>query len=241
MEGIYDVHCHFLFGVDDGADTIEESMALIQKEYEEGVRGIVLTPHYRIGMFEPDREKVNSHFLALKKIAEERYGDLQVYLAREFHVNLDMIDMIEEDPEHFCIGRSKVILTEFSHRHNMDFIRERCYSLLSAGYTPLIAHVERYPDLRNHISNLEDLSAMGAYIQVNADSLSGKDGFKMKRFCKKLLNNDLVDFVGSDGHNLDDRMPDLMSSVKVVRKVLGDEGVNRIFCKNPKMLIDGEL
>ena len=69
MTGLYDIHCHLLPGVDDGAKSLEESKWLLRKEYEDGVRNIIVTPHFRYKMFEPSLETVKRQFLRLQQAA----------------------------------------------------------------------------------------------------------------------------------------------------------------------------
>ena len=79
------------------------------------------------------------------------------------------------------MGDTRFVLTEFSEVHDFRFIQERCYELISNGYEPIIAHAERYPVIRKNLEHLEQLVDMGAYIQMNADSISGVEGWGMKR------------------------------------------------------------
>lgn len=86
-KGIYDIHCHIVPGVDDGATDIEETGKLLRMEYEQGVRTIIATPHFRFRMFETSAEKVKEQFKLVEKAAAEVASDLHVYLGCEFHTN----------------------------------------------------------------------------------------------------------------------------------------------------------
>lgn len=72
---------------------------------------------------------------------------------------------------------SRYVLTEFSHNSEESYIRERLGALLSGGYKPIMAHIERYEATRNSLDFVEELADMGVYMQINADSITGKDGF----------------------------------------------------------------
>ena len=69
MKGLYDIHCHILPGVDDGARNMEESLWMLNKEYQEGVRHVILTPHFRYDMFEPHMNIVTRQFMQLRRAA----------------------------------------------------------------------------------------------------------------------------------------------------------------------------
>ena len=96
-KGIYDIHCHIVPGVDDGATDIEETGKLLRMEYEQGVRTIIATPHFRFRMFETSAEKVKEQFKLMEKAAAEVASDLHVYLGCEFHTNMEMISMLREN------------------------------------------------------------------------------------------------------------------------------------------------
>ena len=111
IKGIYDIHCHIVPGVDDGATDIEETGKLLRMEYEQGVRTIIATPHFRFRMFETSAEKVKEQFKLVEKAAAEVASDLHVYLGCEFHTNMEMISMLRENKVMTMAG-SRYVLTE---------------------------------------------------------------------------------------------------------------------------------
>ena len=96
IKGIYDIHCHIVPGVDDGATDIGETVKLLRMEYEQGVRTVIATPHFRFRMFETPAEKVREQFRLVEKAASEISPDLHVYLGCEFHANMEMLPMLRE-------------------------------------------------------------------------------------------------------------------------------------------------
>ena len=95
-EGIFDIHCHIVPGVDDGAADIEETRKLLEMEYKQGVRNIILTPHFRFRMFETPLEKVQRQFRLSEEAAADISKDLHLYLGCEFHANMEMLPMLRE-------------------------------------------------------------------------------------------------------------------------------------------------
>ena len=208
MKGLYDIHCHILPGVDDGARNMEESLWMLNKEYQEGVRHVILTPHFRYDMFEPHMNIVTRQFMQLRRAAMN-IGDegMRLYLGCELHSSMDMVECLKK-------GRR----------------------LTLAGFIPIIAHVERYKATRNDIGFLTELKDMGAHIQVNADTISGQDGFGAKTFARKVMKHGLLDFVGSDGHRKTERIPEIGKCVAKMEKTMGSEYVKKIFIKNPRKI-----
>ena len=115
-EGIFDIHCHIVPGVDDGAADIEETRKLLEMEYKQGVRNIILTPHFRFQMFETPLEKVQRQFRLAEEAAADISKDLHLYLGCEFHANMEMLPMLREKKSFYhgwfqvCAGR---ILSQF--------------------------------------------------------------------------------------------------------------------------------
>ena len=234
MKGLYDIHCHILPGVDDGARNMEESLWMLNKEYQEGVRHVILTPHFRYDMFEPHMNIVTRQFMQLRRAAMN-IGDegMRLYLGCELHSSMDMVECLKKG-RRLTLAGSRYVLVEFSNGDEKNYIEERVRSLLMNGFIPIIAHVERYKATRNDIGFLTELKDMGAHIQVNADTISGQDGFGAKTFARKVMKHGLLDFVGSDGHRKTERIPEIGKCVAKMEKTMGSEYVKTIFIKNPR-------
>ena len=112
-KGLFDIHCHIVPSVDDGASSAEEAYKMLQMEYRQGVRNIIATPHYRLQMFETPIKTVEHQFLVLKQLARKVAPDLHVYLGCEFHSNMEMVEMLRSGKVHTMVG-SRYVLTEFS-------------------------------------------------------------------------------------------------------------------------------
>ena len=132
---------------------------------------------------------------------------------------------------------SRYVLAEFGGSSEASYIKERLYSLLASGYKPIAAHIERYEATRSDIDFVEELVDMGAYMQINADSIIGKEGFGTKRYCKKLMKYDLVHFVGSDCHNLTSRVSRIGEAYNYVSKKMDEAYADHLFIENPRKIL----
>lgn len=236
MENIYDVHCHILPQVDDGADTIQDSLEMLKKEYEDGIRTVILTPHFRKHMFETGEEKIQQQYELLCREAKKALPDLKLYLGCELHANMDMVDLLKQRKQ-FRMAGSSYVLVEFRESAEKSYIRERLYQLRSNGYDPIIAHAERYTCVAEDMDFVEELVEMGVKIQVNADSIIGKGAWRDKRFCKSLMKHDLLHFVGSDAHDMRERPSRMGECAAYVEKKMGSDYARRIFTKNPSEIL----
>ena len=235
---ITDVHCHILPGVDDGAESMNEALKLLRMEYHQGVRTVILTPHYRKEFFETDRKKVTERYRELQKRLGNIGIDIQLHLGCEFHRQDEMIREIQKDPA-YTMGGSKYILVEFSHLDEEEIIFRQVTDLIAHGYRPIIAHVERYPAVRS-LQQVKRLMDVGAYIQVNAGSVLGLEGFGQKRFCKKLLKAGYVHLIGSDAHDLRRRYPCMDKCQEYLSKKIGIEKTRKIMSENPGRILVNE-
>lgn len=235
MNGLTDLHCHILPGVDDGASAAKEMKEMLRMEYEQGVRRIIFTPHYRREMFETPTKEIRKRFLKVKKVLEESGIDLKVYLGRECYASSKLVDMINEDRYLFMNG-TRFILVEFPYKQTFQKIRNQVYDLLAEGAVPILAHVERYSSLVENPDRIGELIELGAYIQVNAGAITGESGWSQKRFCHKLMKSNYIHFVGSDAHGTEHRKPNLGHCKEYVEKKMGPEYAERLFMVNPQML-----
>lgn len=237
MIGLYDIHCHILPGVDDGSKDVETSLEMLRREYEDGVRNVILTPHFRRNMFETTTEEIGETFKKFRVTARNEGIKINLYLGREQYIDSGTKERLMTRPNQTLAG-SRYVLCEFSYETEYDFIRERTTELRSSGFIPLIAHVERYKALRGKYDNLDELKELGCYIQINAGSIIGNDGLLVKHFCKKAIQYDLLDFIGSDAHNLTDRKPCIGECALYLEKHAGRKYTRRIMQENPQMIID---
>ena len=237
MKGLYDIHCHIIPGVDDGADNMEEAIQMLKMEYAQGVRNIIATPHFRFKMFETPLETVQKQYLKLRAAAKD-IGDegINLYLGCEFHANMEMTRMLTEGNISRMAG-SRYVLVEFSGSAEKGYVRERLYALISSGFKPIVAHIERCAKVRGDMRFIEELVEMGAKIQVNAESIVGGEGFSVKRFCHKLMKEDLLDFVGTDCHGVKYRPPKIRDAYERVCKKFGEDYAQQIFITNPAKMI----
>ena len=235
MRDLYDIHCHILPGVDDGAKNMDIALALIEKEIEAGVETIILTPHFRKEMIEPDMEDIWNAYDEL--LYETRYKNIRLYLGCEFHANMEMVETLDNDLRP-TLADSRYVLTEFAHNSTRAFMKERADALLMSGYRPIIAHIERYRATRKDFDLIEDLIEMGCEVQVNADAIIGRDGLGAQRFCKKLMQEDMLHYVGSDTHNLRGRAPHLGECCEYLKKHMGRLYTSRIMRDNPSKIVE---
>lgn len=234
MEGYFDIHTHIVPHFDDGSRNLEETRKIFEIEYRDGVRTIIASSHYRKDMFEVPLRVYDDQFERVRELGESM--GLTILKGCEFHANMSMIDMLNKK-ERYTMADSRCVLTEFRNGSDKAFIKERCYALLSHGYQPIVAHFERYEACRKDLDFVAELVDMGCYMQLNSQSLIGEDGFFLKQYCKKAIKYGLVQFIGTDCHNTEERKPTMGKAAEYLEKLMGHDYVRRILIDNPRKLI----
>ena len=226
---LIDIHCHILPKVDDGPDSVEESLKILKDMRRQGIKHIIVTPHYRPEMFEPSMKRVIYSYRHLRDIAYDM--GVSMSLGCEYYRNEQIIDHMDNRKRPSMAG-SRYVLIEFSMNDLFPTVRNYVYELVTHGYQPIVAHVERYFCCQK-MEKIQELKDMGALIQVNAGSVLGEEGWKLKKFCLELMKKDLIDFIASDTHNTSDRKLNLKKCASYVTKKMGKQYAERIFFNNP--------
>ena len=225
-----DVHSHILPFVDDGSDSVEESLQLVKKLTEQGATKIYLTPHYKAGSFEKSTEEIKERFNEFNKLVKDSNVNVELFLGQEIYCSREIFKLLEEG-KLLTLNGTKYILIEFDCINYND-ISDYVYNLKAFGYTPIIAHVERYTYL--DAETLIELKNQGALIQVNASSIASKKHKLLQKRVFAAMNLNLVDFVATDIHA--ERGCYLEKAYQVVRKKYGLQTANRLFFENANKL-----
>lgn len=233
-KGITDIHNHSLCCVDDGAHNRQEAVAMLEAAAQQGVETVILTPHYRHGMFAYDKEEIEEQYNTLTETAEEI--GIRLFLGCEYHVNSEILQAFQTGRCH-SLADSDYVLTEYSYQTEFAYICQYTNQLLSCGYIPVIAHAERYACIQKKPELCAKLSAMGAIIQLNADSVLGIDGRIIKHICKKILKQRIAHIIASDAHGIKERPNHIGSCYDYVAKKYGEEYADKLFCHNPGKIV----
>ncbi|MDY0209743.1 MAG: CpsB/CapC family capsule biosynthesis tyrosine phosphatase [Bacilli bacterium] len=221
-----DIHSHIIPFVDDGSSSFEQSLKMIDEAMKQGITDIICTPHYRKNVFSVNIEEIKKQFMMLKEQTQEKA--IRLFLGQEIycHKNEEVMELLHNGVV-VTLNNSNFILLEFSYLDKID-ISEIAYVAVLKGYMPIIAHIERYHYL--DLETVKEIKNSGGFIQVNASSLVGKEGAKLKKFVFALLKEKLVDFVASDIH--EKRQNWMNKAYNIVVKKFGQDYGQRIFNDN---------
>ena len=232
-----DIHSHILYGIDDGAKTVEESLNILKKAYSSGLTDIVLTPHFIINSKYNCNNK--DKLVLLNKLRDELRKnniDINLYLGNEVYIDEGISNLVYNDIA--LINGSKYMLIELPMNRKSTIINDVLYELSKKNIIPVIAHPERYTAYYKDYEFFYDLIEKGCLLQGNIGSLYGMYGIKAKRMIKGLLKRRMITVMGSDIHH---DTSDIYSKniEKDLLKFLKDSDyVNDILINNARCILD---
>jgi tyrosine-protein phosphatase YwqE len=195
-----DMHSHILPGLDDGAETLEKSLGLVEKMVGLGYQKLIMTPHIMGDFYKNTPEGIREKLTLLRTAVEEKGWGIELDFAAEYYLDEWFIRKLENNEKLLTFG-DNYLLFETSYINEPSFLKDAVFQIQSAGYKPVLAHPERYTYLYGKFSELEKLREAGVLMQLNLNSLGGYYSEGAKRIAEKLVDAQLVDFAGTDAHS----------------------------------------
>lgn len=205
------MHSHFIPGIDDGARTMEDSIAMIKRMHELGYKKLITTPHIQGEFYKNTPEIILSGLTKLKEAVAAAKIPTELEAAAEYL--LDDAFAEKMNVGNLLTFSNKFILVEMSYYSPNPDLKNIIFNLQVDGFKVILAHPERYTYWFNDFAKYEDLKDRGVYFQLNAVSLAGHYPEPVKKFAEKLIEKGMIDFVGSDMHNMN-YMKSLENSLK---------------------------
>lgn len=236
-----DIHCHILPGFDDGSDNIEESVRMARIAADSGTKAIIATPHSNI----PDSyqnycdQRYIDTLKALKERIEEENIPLQIYSGHEIFASGDIVGMIRSK-KLLTLCNSDYPLIEFPFKENAETVYRKLRELIAEGFTPVVAHPERYAFVAEDDFAPVRLKDMGCLLQVNKGSLKGSFGRDAYIVSHSLIRHEFADFVASDAHSPYMRSTYLADAYEIICDISSDDYADQLLSINPKKIIRNE-
>lgn len=256
-----DLHNHILYGQDDGAETLEESIRMCRVGYQDGIRTIVATPHLLPEIYPNDRSTILFNVLelnnALEKLrvqsSEFRGKDsdasthsrsdasdpFEILPGADVQFSSDLLQRLGKEEIVTVNDQGRYLMIEFASQGIPYQAEEALFQLMSNGIIPIISHPERNMEIGRRPQRYYEMIRMGCLGQVTAMSLTGEFGPGIKRSAEKLLRKRLIHFIASDAHSPDRRPPILSAGVKAAEKIVGKEEARKMVTEYPKAVIEG--
>ena len=235
-----DIHCHLLFGVDDGPKTIEETMEIVENASKEGISDMIATshafhPHYHVA-----KRKIEEQIAVLTKAVNESEYPINLHTGQEIRIHEHIVERIN-DGTLMTLARSKYLLLELPFHSIPAYTVNVIQSLLEKEIIPIIAHPERNHAIAHRPEILERLVRQGALAQVTAGSLSGYFGKHTQKVALQLTEANLIHAYGSDVHGIDIRPLQFKEGLQYLEKKKFHNIVDIWLANNERILKDEML
>ena len=235
-----DIHCHILPGLDDGAQTIEESLKMVRIAQSEGIQKIIATPHHIEGSYHNAKEKIIRQVEILNEAIKEEEIPLEIFSGQEIFLTMDTAQHLKEE-RLLTLADSKYVLIEFPLMEIPRFAEHALYSIQLNGLIPVIAHPERIASVIEDPCILEPLINKGCLLQVNAMSLTGHFGRKVQATAEYLVKSNMVHLMGTDAHNDQSRTPKMTRALEKTTKLMGQEYTDNLMLRAGKIIEDEHI
>ncbi|MFI3211333.1 MAG: CpsB/CapC family capsule biosynthesis tyrosine phosphatase [Peptostreptococcaceae bacterium] len=235
-----DVHCHIL-PVDDGAKDFEEAIEMAKIAEKDGIKIIINTSHFNDDFDYIRGKQIKTELETFNNMLKENNINVKVMLGNELYYNESLMAHIQKRTvDFYTLANSNYVLLEFCPGMFPKRIDDIVYEFTVRGYRVILAHIERYKEIQQDITILNDAINEGAYVQINASSILKKSPKHINEFCDKLLKEKKVHIVSSDAHGSKNRRPILSEAYDFVLNEYGRDNAEILFNENPLKIINNE-
>lgn len=238
-----DLHCHFLPGIDDGARTLGESLALARAAVAAGITTAVMTPHVHPGRYQNTRQTITKLCAAFQRVLRHQEVALEIRAGGEVRICAEIMQMIEEHEIPFLgvADGYQIMLLEFPHSH-LPLGADKLVSwLLARRIRPLIAHPERNKEVMQKVDKMEPFVESGCLLQLTGGSLTGQFGKTAQHCAHALIERGWASVVATDAHNLAHRPPCLDLAYEALVELGGEAFARALTIETPEKLIADPL
>ncbi|WP_026679383.1 tyrosine-protein phosphatase [Fictibacillus gelatini] len=234
-----DSHCHILPGIDDGAQTINDSLMMARHAANEGITKIIATPHHRNGQYVNTKLDILKYVELLNEKLNQENIPLTILPGQETRIHTSLLDGFDSDELLTLNDTGKYLFVELPSNHVPKNASQLFYELLLKGVTPIIVHPERNSELMEKPDLLFHFVKEGVLTQITSSSIIGKFGKKIKSFTEKILEHQLTHFIASDAHNISTRSFHLRGAYDYIEKQFGTQ-TRYYFQENAEQMVLGQ-
>lgn len=223
-----DLHCHILPGIDDGAESINASLAMAEKAISQGITHILCTPHHNNGKYVNPKEFVIQQVTKLQAELDKRNLQLTLFEGQEVRITGDLLEEIEQHRILFTDEANTYLLIEFPTMDVPAYTEQLLFDLRAKGHVPIIVHPERNAKFRENPNRLIPFLEMGCLAQLTAPSYVGIFGKNIQKTARQMVEHRLVQMVASDAHGVHKRNFYLKEAFEAIEQDFGRDYVNQM-------------
>ncbi|TXB66842.1 capsular biosynthesis protein [Vicingus serpentipes] len=196
-----DMHSHLIPGIDDGSPDMETTISLIKEFKAMGYSKIITTPHIMCDYYKNTPEIILGGLENVREELKKQAIDIELFAAAEYNLD-DGLEKLIDTKQILTFG-DNYVLFELPFMQEPQNFQEVVFKFQTSGYKPILAHPERYNYWHKNFEKFEEVNAKSVLLQLNLLSLTGHYGPEVKKMGEKLIDANLVDFVGTDCHRIE--------------------------------------
>ena len=238
-----DFHSHLVPGVDDGSQTLEQALDGVKRLRDAGVSRITTTPHFRGSLtkdadeFEAAMELMDEGWIIIRDAVAKEWPDMDFRRGHEVLLDIPDPDLADE---RLRLGGTRAVLVEWPRFQVPPGTPQVLAEIVARGLVPVVAHPERYAGIDAHLHVVRQWKEVGAYLQGNYGSLTGRYGPGPRSLVLRLLAEGLLDYMSSDFHGRPHLEPLVAEAREAFEGMDGEGTFHTLASTNPSRLLDGE-
>ncbi len=234
-----DFHSHILPNIDDGSRSIEETFNLIKEAEKAGFESVISTSHYMENYYETDVPEREVWVKAILENLRTKNIHTNLYLGNEIYFTDNIIELLEKRKAS-TINDTSYVLFELPLNAEPMNLYDVVYDMIQYKLVPILAHPERYRFVQKEPELVYDLIEQGVLMQANYGSIIGQYGEKAQMIVRKLLENNMIHFLGSDVHRQNTIYPKIPQILDEIADIIGEEKLHELTTTNPKLVLNNK-
>jgi protein-tyrosine phosphatase len=232
-----DLHSHILPGVDDGAKSLADSLAMARMAVENGIEVMACTPHFMPGMYDNQAYDIRRRVAELNDVLLQEDIDLALVVGSDAHVRPDFVSALRSGTL-LTLHDSRYVLFEPPHSIMPQRLDDLLFNVMAAGYVPILTHPERLKWIERDYEFMVNAFKSGVWMQITAGSLTGRFGTRPQYWAQRMLSEGMVHILATDAHNTKSRPPLLAEGFDFARDEVGLDEATHLVVTRPMMVLE---
>ena len=234
-----DIHCHIIPGVDDGSQSIEQSINMAKEASNIGFTTICCTPHYYEGQYVVPREEIKNYITNLQQSINQSGINLELKIGNELFITNSISELIHNKTIS-TLNDSNYLLMELPLNNTINNLEDIIFKIQNLGLTLILAHPERYSCVKKDPNYVFNLINRGVLFQGNYASIIGKYGHEAEDTIKKLLKHNMIHFLASDTHRDNSIYTYFDDIMKELNNTISSEQIKLLTETNPQKVLNND-
>jgi protein-tyrosine phosphatase len=232
-----DLHSHILPGVDDGAQSYDDSIAIARMAVADGIEVMACTPHFMPGLYDNKADDIRTRVEQLNARLVAENIDLALVVGGDAHIRPDFVNALRSG-DILSLHDSRYVLFEPPHVSMPQRFEELLFNVQMAGYVPILTHPERFKWIEQNYEVFQNLAKSGVWMQLTAGSLTGRFGKRSRYWAQRMLAEGLVSIIATDTHNVTSRPPLLAEAMAAAQAEVGLDEAHHLVVSRPMCVLN---